>query len=394
MSLIKKIVFGFLIFIAALGVIAFWFRQDLMMLFFAPTKSDIGVGVEKIDQVAGVPENKNTNEDNEVEKSSYQIVAEKLTVPWQIAFLPSGEMIITERVGRLVIFKDQPVVIAIDDSEQVGEGGLLGMALHPNFSENNFLYLYLTTRVDGKLSNKILRYRLINDQLTERTVILEGIPGSQNHDGGRIAFGPDGLLYATTGDASQTNLAQDLNSLAGKILRMTDDGKVPAGNPFDTLVYSSGHRNPQGITWDQQGKLWATEHGRSGVSTGFDELNIIEAGKNYGWPTIQGPQRQSGLESPIIQSGSAETWAPAGMVYWDGSIFFTGLRGAALYEAKLLEDNNISLVRHFPGQFGRLRDVVIGPDGMMYIATSNTDGRGKPQVNDDKIIKLNPMMFR
>jgi len=394
MSLTKKIIIGFLVAIIILGAVGFLFREKIMQLVFSPTKSDIGVGLEKIDEVTKVSESENVDIANDVEKSSYQIVADNLAVPWQIAFLPTGEMIITERVGRVVIFRDQPVVINIDDSEQVGEGGLLGMTLHPNFSENNFLYLYLTTKVNGTLENKIIRYRLISDQLTERTVILEGIPGSQYHDGGRIAFGPDGMLYATTGDASQTNLAQDLNSLAGKILRMTDDGKVPVDNPFGTLVYSSGHRNPQGITWDDEGRLWSTEHGRSGISTGFDELNIIEAGKNYGWPTIQGPQNQPGLESPIIQSGSTETWAPAGMVYWDGSIFFTGLRGEALYEAKLLEDGNISLVRHFPGQFGRLRDVVIGPDERMYIATSNTDGRGKPQVNDDKIIKLNPMMFR
>ncbi|HWQ99627.1 MAG TPA: PQQ-dependent sugar dehydrogenase, partial [Candidatus Methylomirabilis sp.] len=207
------------------------------------------------------------------------------------------------------------------------------------------------------------------------------------------AFGPDGKLYVTTGDAGRDRNAQDKTSLAGKILRLNDDGTVPDDNPFGTAVWSYGHRNPQGLVWDDQGRLWATEHGRSGILSGFDELNLIEKGKNYGWPAIQGDDKKEGLVTPVINSGANETWAPSGAVYVDGSVFFAGLRGETLYEARV-NDTPVTLKKHLVGQYGRLRAVVLGPDGDLYLTTSNLDGRGTPVTDDDRIVRINPRLFR
>ncbi|KKR58957.1 MAG: Quinoprotein glucose dehydrogenase [Candidatus Curtissbacteria bacterium GW2011_GWC2_41_21] len=194
-------------------------------------------------------------------------------------------------------------------------------------------------------------------------------------------------MYITTGDAQEPSQAQDINSLAGKILRVTDEGKTASGNPFDNLVYSYGHRNPQGLAWDKDGRLWATEHGRSGIQSGLDEINLVEPGKNYGWPTIQGDEKRQGMETPQLNSGS-DTWAPAGAVFVGDSLFFSGLRGQALYEAVIAGDD-ISFKEHFKGEFGRIRNVVLGSDGYLYITTSNRDGRGTVKTGDDKIIKIN-----
>ncbi len=323
-----------------------------------------------------------------------EVIAENLQIPWEIAFLPNGDVLVTERPGTLKRIGKEGHVYNIESVEHVGEGGLLGLTLHPLFAKNNWIYLYLTTKVGDGLQNRVERYRLESDHLTEKTIIIENIPGAANHDGGRIAFGPDGYLYVTTGDAGKSNFAQDTTSLAGKILRLKDDGSIPSDNPFGNAVYSYGHRNSQGLAWDNKGQLWATEHGRSGVLSGLDELNLIEKGKNYGWPVIQGDEIKTGMKSPVIQSGSDETWAPAGAVFWNGSIFFSGLRGESLYEAKIIDGNKVSLTVHFRQEFGRIRAVALGPDGYFYIITSNTDGRGVSKANDDKIIRINPKLFR
>ena len=227
-----------------------------------------------------------------------------------------------------------------------------------------------------------------NKTLLNEEIIVDKIPGAPNHNGGRIKFGPDGFLYITTGDAQNPSQAQDKNSLAGKILRLADDGKIPDDNPFGNHVYSYGHRNPQGLTWDNQGRLWATEHGRSGILSGLDEINLIEKGKNYGWPDIQGDEIKVQMESPKIHSGS-DTWAPGGAAFLNNSIFFGGLRGQTFYEAKI-NGEKLELKEHFKGEFGRIREVVVGSDKMLYITTSNLDGRGSPKQGDDKIIKINP----
>ncbi len=323
-----------------------------------------------------------------------EIVAENLEIPWEIAFLPDGELLITERPGRVLKLGAGRKIIEISGVRHVGEGGLLGLALHPEFSDNKQVYLYLTSSNNGNIVNRVERYKLQGDDLVGREVILEGIDGASNHDGGRIEFGPDGLLYITTGDAQQPSLSQDTSSLNGKILRVTDEGEIPADNPFGNAVYSYGHRNVQGITWDESGNLWATEHGRSGVLSGLDELNLIEKGKNYGWPDFQGDDKGVGIVSPIIHSGASETWAPGDTETLDNSIFFVGLRGSTLYEAKLDGTSVKSLVKHFEDEYGRLRVVRIGPDGYLYIATSNQDGRGRPKEGDDKLIRINPRVFQ
>jgi len=231
-----------------------------------------------------------------------------------------------------------------------------------------------------------------NGQLSDERIIVDNIPGASNHNGGRIKFGPDSYLYITTGDAQEPSLAQTKSSLAGKILRVTDEGKPTPGNTFDTMVYSWGHRNPQGIAWDKDGNLWETEHGPSGGSlgTGNDEVNFIELGKNYGWPEIQGNQTKEGMVTPVRNSTPQLSWAPSGAAFIGNSLFFSGLKGQTLYEA-VIENNQITNFKeHFKGKYGRIREVIAGPDGMLYITTSNLDGRGRPNQGDDKIIRINP----
>ena len=375
-----------------------YFNQQLKIFTFSPTKSAIQPGIQLTEQQIK-PSATTITTDATI--PDIQVIAENLRIPWEIAFLPSGEMLVTQRPGRLLKFplrddqeKDllpDPRPIEISGVAHVGEGGLLGLAVHPQFNQNQWIYLYHTTHTDTGLVNLVERYRLIDDQLTDKLIIIDHILGSQFHDGGRIKFGPDGYLYITTGDAQQSNLAQDINTLNGKILRLTENGDIPADNQFNNPNYSYGHRNVQGISWDDQNNLWATEHGRSGVQSGLDELNHIRSGQNYGWPEIQGDQTKTGITSPIVQSGPNDTWAPSGMVFWQGDIYFTGLRGQALYQYKIQTQQ---LIQHFRQQFGRLRTIVIGSDNLFYIATNNTDGRGEPQPGDDKIVRINPQIFK
>lgn len=325
------------------------------------------------------------------------IIAQGLNIPWEIAFDTDGNLYLTERAGRILILnkgKEKPIFLhLVSDVHHAGEGGLLGLTLHPQFANNGYLYVYYTYREGNQVFNKVLRLVKKGEKLTEPKIIIDRIPGGGNHDGGRIKFGPDGFLYITTGDAGRDELAQNKSSLAGKILRLKDDGSVPEDNPFVNPVYSWGHRNPQGLAWDSEGRLWSTEHGRSGLRSGFDELNLIEKGLNYGWPTFQGSEFQEGFEKPVLHSGPNVTWAPSGAVYFEGSIFFAGLRGQTLYEAKI-KDSKIELKSHFQGVFGRIRTVVLGPDNFLYVLTSNLDGRGEPKEGDDKLIRLNPHQFK
>jgi aldose sugar dehydrogenase len=322
-----------------------------------------------------------------------EVVADNLQIPWSIAFLPTGDLLVTERPGTLLRIGQDQKRYPIEGVLHRGEGGLLGLALHPEFEDNSWLYLYLTAETPQGVQNRVERYTFANDTLSNRTVILEGIPGSQFHDGGRIAFGPDGFLYITTGDAGNENAAQDQTSLAGKILRVADDGSIPADAPYNNAVYSYGHRNAQGLVWTEAGQLWSTEHGRSGVASGYDELNRIDAGVNYGWPSIQGAETGNNMASPILHSGANDTWAPASAAYYDGSIFFGGLRGEALYEARINEEP-VRLIEHYKGMYGRIREVAIGPEGYLYFSTSNRDGRGSVNAGDDKILRVDPKSFR
>lgn len=321
----------------------------------------------------------------DTKNNDVSIVAQNLDTPWAIDFLPNGNLLVTQRHGEIdeIDAKNSEVkkITSLPQVNEIGEGGLLGLVLDPSFVKNNFVYLYYTYSGDeNKTLNRVVRMTFKDNKFSDENIIVDNIPGAPNHNGGRIKFGPDGNLYITTGDAQNPSQAQDPGSLSGKILRVVNT--TPE-------IYSIGHRNPQGIAWDGTGQLWETEHGRSGAASGLDELNRIDQGKNYGWPVIEGDKTQSGMETPVINSGPTTTWAPAGLAFLNGSLYWGGLRGTALYQG-IIEGNKVILKEHFKGEFGRIRDVVVGPDKMLYITTSNKDGRGSPKEGDDKIIKINP----
>lgn len=333
-------------------------------------------------------------------------VAENLEIPWEIAFAPDGRIFFTERVGSLRVIENgqlNPEPVAILDVG-TAEGGLLGLALDPNFEQNHFLYLYYTYFEFPFTYNKVVRFTEKDNSLVDEFVLIDKIPGAAIHDGGRLKFGPDEKLYITTGDAGNSNAAQDLNSLSGKILRINPDGTIPSDNPFaDSRIFSYGHRNPQGLDWDPvTGKLVATEHGPSG-ERGFahDEVNVVEAGKNYGWPKIVGGEHDPEFVDPIIHTGE-DTWAPSGATFydsknipeWTNKYFVATLRGGHLRMLDLnLEENQvISSEALFSNTYGRLRDASIGPEGNLYLLTSNRDGRGAPAENDDRILKIIPII--
>jgi glucose/arabinose dehydrogenase len=321
-----------------------------------------------------------------------EIVAENLEVPWEVAFLPNQDMLVTLRKGELLVFRNKEIIsrFNIEGVNSEGEGGLLGIAVHPDYEQNKFIYLYYTTKNNKNFENKIERFKLTNNNLEKDRLILKDIRGNIYHNAGKIAFGPDSYLYVTAGDALDEPLAQNKSVLAGKILRIDSEGKFPKENPFNNEVYSYGHRNPQGLTWDNEGNLWSTEHGQSGLNSGQDELNKIKIGSNYGWPIARGSQEFSSYISPIIQSGDKITWAPGDTEYYAGNIFFTGLRGSGIYKYDILGKN---LSKFLENDYGRLRAIIIGPDGYFYVTTSNRDGRGSPKDGDDKILRINPKIF-
>ena len=333
-----------------------------------------------------------------------EVVAENLSVPWSIDWTPDGMILFTERNGNLRIIQDGELLREPLLSLGVGgvEGGMLGIAVDPVYSENHFIYLYFTQNEFLSTSNNLVRYQLSDGVLIENKVLIEGIPGGPFHDGGRIQFGPDGKLYVTTGEAGNPSLSQDLNSLGGKILRINSDGTIPDDNPWEfSPIYSIGHRNPQGVDWDDAGNLIATEHGPSGLrGVGHDEINLIVPGANYGWPDIIGDEEMNGMQNPLFHTGD-DTWAPSGsefydgykIPHWTGKYFVATLRGNHLHMIEF-DSERTSVISHeklFQGEFGRIRDVQTGPDGFLYILTSNQDGRGSPKTNDDKILRIVPI---
>ena len=312
-----------------------------------------------------------------VPERSSRSVATGLEAPWGLAFLPDGTALVTERDSTrlLSVAKDGTVteVQRITEAEPGGEGGLLGVAVAPTYTQDRWVYLYYTTAED----NRIVRLRL-----GERPQpILTGLPRAGNHNGGRIAFGPDGLLYAGTGDAGDADRAQDRRNLGGKILRLTPTGAPAPGNPFgDSPVYSYGHRNVQGLAWDRAGQLFATEFGQNT----YDELNRIEAGANYGWPEAEGPSDDGRFVDPVA------TWAtddasPSGLAIIDDRAYLACLQGERLYRIGLRGESPEALLT---GERGRLRHVTPAPDGSIWVLTSNRDGRGDPRPEDDQIISL------
>jgi len=327
-----------------------------------------------------------------------------LDTPWAIAFAPDGRIFLTERPGRIRVVQDgklDPAPWLTLDVAEVGEGGLLGLALDPQFAQNRFVYVAYTYRTEGGLQNRLVRLR--EDVATGKgvldKVILDPVRGNSTHDGGRVKFGPDGKLYWTMGDAQDTAAAQNPATLLGKILRLNPDGSIPPDNPFPgSPVYSFGHRNPQGLAWQpESGRLYATEHGPSGgQGCCQDEVNLIEPGKNYGWPEITGDRPRAGMVSPVIHSGASDTWAPGGATFvtagpWQGALLFTGLRGQALYRLTLdpaRPEKALALEPLLKNQYGRLRDVAQGPDGALYVLTSNGDGRGVLPADGDRVLRL------
>lgn len=325
------------------------------------------------------------------EKEQIQVVANNLEVPWDVAKLPDGDLLVTERTGDLLRIRDNAVTdrLSVPQVVPAGEGGLMGVVLHPNFDETKWIYLYRTIRTQQGRDNEVVRFVYNNDHtLSEETIIITNLQGATYHDGGALSFGPDGLLYIATGDAGDPALAQNVDSLAGKILRVTESGDIPESNPYGTAVYSIGHRNPQGLAWDTRGQLWSTEHGRSGLQSGYDELNRIEIGGNYGWPESQGDTVLAGTIGPVIHSGADDTWAPASLAADADHLYFSGLRGQRLYRADVgLDIDSTNVQAFFTQEYGRMRAARIFDD-TLYVTTSNRDNRGEVTPGDDKLVAI------
>lgn len=319
-----------------------------------------------------------------------ETLAEGLEAPWGVAFLPGGDALVTERdTGRLLRVSDGGDVEEIQRIPEggSGEGGLLGLALSPDYERDRLVYVYYTTGED----NRVGRFQL--GEMPDP--ILTGIPANVVHDGGGLAFGPDGLLYVTTGDAGNPETAQDRDSLSGKILRLRPDGAVPDDNPFpDNPTYSYGHRNVQGLAWDENGQLYASEFGQDR----FDEVNRIEPGENYGWPEVEGEGGEPEYVDPI-QTFATDEASPSGAAIledsaipqWDGDFFMAALRGARLWRLELGPDGDvIGREALLQDEYGRLRNAVQAPDGSLWVFTNNRDGRGTPSEGDDRILRLAP----
>lgn len=315
-------------------------------------------------------------------------IASGLAVPWGIDFLPEGDALVTERdSGRLLRIAEDGKIEEVQTlpSEPNGEGGLLGIAVSPDYREDGLIYAYYSTLED----NRVARFKLGE----EPEPILTGIATNFNHDGGRIRFGPDGMLYVSTGDAGDPESSQDPESLSGKILRITPEGEVPEDNPTPgSPVYTLGHRNVQGFAWDADDQLFASEFGESDA----DEVNKIEPGANYGWPEVEGEGGEPEFTDPITTWSPGEA-SPAGaeilidssIPAWDGDLLVGALMGERLWRLDLSAAGEVEERSElFNGDYGRLRTVVQAPDGSVWLATSNRDGRGSPAESDDRILRI------
>lgn len=327
-----------------------------------------------------------------------EIIAKNLNVPWAMDISDNNNIYFTERSGAIRVIEDgalnpQPLITFTAPFISQGEGGLMGIALDPDFSQNHYLYVMHSYSEGNRIYNRVIRLIENNNKAYIDKIIFDKIPGGQIHNGGRIKIGPDKKLYITTGDAGNSSLAQDLSSTTGKILRIELDGSIPNDNPFvNSPIYSFGHRNPQGLAWNSKNILYSSEHGQSA----HDEINIIYPGANYGWPLVQGDEDSTEvtLQKPLIHSGE-DTWAPSGIAFvnqgpWQDKLLVSTLRGQQLLSISLNEDGSIveNIESWFKNEYGRLREVIQGKDGSIYITTSNRDGRGNPDISDDRIIRF------
>ena len=327
-----------------------------------------------------------------------QTLATGLQIPWSLAFAPDGRLFISERPGRVRVFQNGALLtepaLTLTDVYTNGESGILGLATHPQFATNHYVYLtYTATTPRGPVA-RLMRFRDVDSRLAEGVVLLDDVPAASIHNGSRVKFGPDGRLYVTFGDVASPSTAQDVASLNGKILRLTDEGGSAPGNRFSSPVFSFGHRNPQGIDWHPvTGELWETEHGQ----THNDEINVIDSGANYGWPTIEANETRADMVTPVAFYVPAV--APSGTAFYRGTqlptfrnqLFVATLRGMALLRVTVDGRRITAQERLVENQFGRLRDVVSGPDGFLYVCTSNRDGRTTPTADDDRLLRVVPV---
>ena len=322
-----------------------------------------------------------------------EVIAENLEIPWEIVHLPDGRILVTERPGRVRVL-DEGELATVHSVEHVGEGGLLGMALSPTFEEDQFIYLYYTYREGGGFLNRVSRYTFDGEGLGEEEVVIEEIPGARIHNGGRIKFGPDDMLYIATGDAADPDLAQDVNSLAGMILRLHPDGSIPEDNPMDqSPVYAYGIRNPQGLAWHPYTEeLFSSGHG----PTRLDMINRINPGGNYGWPEVTCDEESNDFESAVV-CYEEFTLAPSGMDFYHHKdlqeipLYVSGLRGNMVMRIDFSKDGDFIRQEALFQDYGRIRTVVYH-EGSLYIATNNRDGRGVPIQEDDRIFRVTPII--
>lgn len=330
-----------------------------------------------------LPETAFNNTSGNDQQFDITVLGTKLSTPWSIQKM-DNTFFISERSGTIAVVENGQVIHEKVNLQHplstVAEAGFLGFVLSPSFKKSGQAFAYYTYEKSGENLNRIILLQRNNGIWNEMKVLLDEIPSGAYHHGGRLRIGPDGKLYATTGDAVTPEIAQDVNALGGKILRMNLDGSIPSDNPIhNNYMYSYGHRNPQGLAWAPEGKLYASEHGPSAN----DEINEIIANQNYGWPLIIGKQEQPGLIPPLFTSGDNETWAPSGMAYYENALYVAALRGTGILRFDL-ENNTVDrIVDHV----GRIRDVWIeGTD--LYFITNNTDGRGNPKSEDDQLMKI------
>ncbi len=323
-----------------------------------------------------------------VQVGSASVLATKLAVPWGIAFLPDGSALVSERDSHRIVRVDprgqvSEVGVVPGVADNAGEGGLLGIALSPSFATDGLVYAYLTSDSD----NRVVRMSYRNGELGAPSTIFSGIPKGPIHNGGRIAFGPDHLLYVTAGDAGQRQRAPDREYLGGKVLRMTPDGAPAPGNPFaGSAVFTLGHRNPQGLAWGPDGSLYEAEFGQNTL----DEINLLKPGRNYGWPTVEGTIGPTGpnLTAPLLTWDTDEA-SPSGLAFAGDSLWLATLQGQRVYRIPVLGPGRVGQpTQLLDGKYGRLRSIGVAPDGSLWVTTSNRDGRGDPVGDDDRIIRV------